>query len=100
MLKIHPAKGGVASNDPDARWMAKYRDEAWLASVNLKLLHNATFFQNGAKSGFEMCFGPSTLGAGAKTCLESRIKKITPHCVCRSVIATTPVPAYQQARQI
>ena len=38
-------------------------------------------FQNGAKSGFEMCFGPSTLGAGAKTRLESRIKKFTPHCV-------------------
>ena len=38
------------------------------------------FFQNGAKSGFEMCFGPSTLGAGAKTRLESRIKRFTPHC--------------------
>ena len=50
---------------------------------NLKFLHNAPFFQNGAKSGFEMCFGPSTLGAGAKTRLESRIKKLTPHCVCR-----------------
>ena len=37
------------------------------------------FFQNGAKSGFEICFGPSTLGAGAKTRLESRIKKFTPH---------------------
>ena len=32
---------------------------------------------------FEMCFGLSTLGAGAKTRLESRIKKFTPHCVCR-----------------
>ena len=52
--------------------------------VNLKFLHNAPFFQNGAKSGFEMCFGPSTLGAGAKTRLESRIMKVTPHCVCRS----------------
>ena len=31
-----------------------------------------------------MCFGPSTLGAGAKTRLESRIKKFTPHCVCRA----------------
>ena len=30
-----------------------------------------------------MCFGPSTLGAGAKTRLESRTKKFTPHCVCR-----------------
>ena len=38
----------------------------------------------GAQFGFEMCFfGPSTLGAGAKTRLESRIKKFTPHCVCR-----------------
>ena len=39
--------------------------------------------QNGAKSGFKMCFSPSTLGAGAKTRLESRIKKFTPHCVYR-----------------
>ena len=56
--------------------------------VNLKSLHNAPFFQNGlqAKSGFEMCFGPSTLGAGAKTRLESRIKKFTPHCVCRPLL--------------
>ena len=32
-----------------------------------------------------MCFGASTLsvGAGAITRLESRIKKFTPHCVCR-----------------
>ena len=50
--------------------------------VNLKNLHHAPFFQNGAKSGFEMCFGPSTLGTGAKTRLESRIKEFTPHCVC------------------
>ena len=28
-------------------------------------------FQNGAKSGFEMCFGPRTLGAGAKTRLHT-----------------------------
>ena len=48
------------------------------------------FCQNGAKSGFEMCFGPSTLGAGAKTRLESRIKKFTPHCVCRQVPAHPP----------
>ena len=49
----------------------------------LKILHRAPFFQNGAKSGFEICFGPSTLGAGAKTRLESRIKKFTPHCIYR-----------------
>ena len=30
-----------------------------------------------------MCFGPSTLGAGAKTRLGSGIKKLTPHCICR-----------------
>ena len=34
-----------------------------------QILHRAPFCQNGAKSEFEMCFGPSTLGAGAKTCL-------------------------------
>ena len=43
------------------------------------------YFQNGAKSGFEMCFGSSTLGAEAKTRLESRIKKFAPHCACRPV---------------
>ena len=48
-----------------------------------QIVIRAPFFQNGAKSGFEMCFGPSTLGAGAKTRLESRIKTFTPHCVCR-----------------
>ncbi len=46
-----------------------------------KIYTTPPFFQNGAKSGFEMCFGPSTLGAGAKTRLESRIKQFTPHCV-------------------
>ena len=30
---------------------------------------------------------PGTLGAGAKTRLESRMKKFTPHCVCRSNIS-------------
>ena len=43
----------------------------------------APLFQNGTKSGFEMCVGPSTLGAGAKTRLESGLKKFTPHCICR-----------------
>ena len=34
---------------------------------------------------------PSTLGAGAKTRLESRIKKFTPHCICRpSTAARSP----------
>ena len=30
-----------------------------------------------------MISDPRTLGAGAKTCLESRTKKFTPHCICR-----------------
>ena len=38
-----------------------------------------TLCPNGAKSGFEMYFGPSTQGAGTKSRLESRIKKFTPH---------------------
>ena len=42
--------------------------------------------QNGAKSGFEMCFGLSTLGAGAKTRLESRIKELTPRCSLCDVV--------------
>ena len=46
--------GGVDNDLALCRW-----------GVNPKL-HRATFFQNGAKSGFEMCFGPSTLGAGEK----------------------------------
>ena len=36
-----------------------------------------------------MCFGPSTLGAGAKTRLEFRIKKFMPHCVCRYGVRST-----------
>ena len=38
-------------------------------------------FQNGAKSGFEMCFPPSTLGAGCKTRLGSSLKKLPPRCI-------------------
>ena len=64
-----------------------------------------------------MCFGLSTLGAGAKTRLhtpkavtyheqshccrfmighslgrmESRIKKFTPHCICRQVLKHNPI---------
>ena len=44
------------------------------------------FSLNGTKSGFEICFGPSTLGAGAKTLLETRIKKFNPHCICQCAI--------------
>ena len=62
-------------------------------------IHNAPFFQNGlqAKSGFEMCFGLGTLGAGAKTRLhtpkavtyhEFRLKEFTPHCVYRLMAST------------
>ena len=47
----------------------------------LSFYHRAPCCQNGAKSRFEMCFGPSTLGAEAKPCLKSSIKKFTPHCV-------------------
>ena len=51
--------------------------------VNLKCLRNAPFFQNGlqAKSGLEMCFD---IGSRHLACWgQSRIKKFTPHCVCR-----------------
>ena len=39
--------------------------------------------QNGATSGFEMCFAPSTKGAGVptKTRLEARMKKVKPHSI-------------------
>ena len=36
-------------------------------------------YENGAKSGYEMCFAASTFGAGGKTRLESSIKKFNPH---------------------
>ena len=42
---------------------------------------------------------PSTLGAGAKTRLESRIKKFTPRCICRFVspgrVPRGPAPSIQ-----
>ena len=45
------------------------------------------FFKMARKQNLDLrCFGPSTLGAGAKTRPESRIKKFTPHCVCRQRI--------------
>ena len=55
------------------------------------------FFQNGAKSGFEMFFGRNTSGAGAKIRLESRIKKFTPHCVCRYAMDLNHAGALNQA---
>ena len=43
-------------------------------------------------------FGPSTLGAGAKTRLESRLKKSTPHIVCRPAnIPSIPHMYYKAA---
>ena len=39
-----------------------------------------------------MRFGPSTLGAVAKTRLESKIKKFTPHCIHRPDIDTSGKP--------
>ena len=38
--------------------------------VNLKFYHRSPFVQNGAKSGFEKCFSPSTQGAGPKHVLN------------------------------
>ena len=45
-----------------------------------------------------MCFGPSTLGAGAKICLGSRIKEFTPHFICR--LASPIMCARKQAREL
>ena len=36
---------------------------------------------NGATSGFDMCLGPSILGAGGKSRLEVSIKKFKPHFI-------------------
>ena len=72
---------GTEVTETDELWVFYPLTKTW--PVNLKFLHNAPFFQNGAKSGFEMCFGPSTLGAGAKTRLESRIKEFTPQDMVR-----------------
>ena len=33
-----------------------------------------------------MCFGPSTVGAGAKTRFESSIKKLKPRLICDSFL--------------
>ena len=56
----------------DWEYMDAVQEPLFWRHVNLKFLHRAPFFQNGAKSGFEMCFGPSTLGAGAEPRLIRR----------------------------
>ena len=58
--------------------------------ANLKFQHHA-LFQSGPIAGFEMCFSPSTLGAGAKTRLESRMKEFTPHCICTYMYVSTVI---------
>ena len=50
----------------------------YVRQTYLTILQHAPFFQNDAKSGFEMCFGPSTLGAGAKIRLHTP-KAVTYH---------------------
>ena len=67
--------------------------------VNPKFEHRAPFFQNGGKSGFEMCFGPSTLGAGAKTRLESRMNSLR-HIVfdVPSGVKTQVTPSFATSR--
>ena len=42
-----------------------------------------------------MLSDPGTLGAGAKTRLEPRMKKFTPHCVCRPRIHAAKVEALE-----
>ena len=49
-------------------------------SINL---HHALLFKMAQNLDLRCGFGPSALGAGAKTRFESRIKKFTAHCVCR-----------------
>ena len=52
-------------------------DQTTIRSVKIQKFLRRSFFQNGAKFGLEMRF------SGAKTHLESRIKKkFTPHCIC------------------
>ena len=81
--------------------MKTYSPSKLPASQTQHLKSRPFFFQNGAKSGSEMCSGPSTLGlgAGAKTRLHTpkavtyheqpqysrciQNKEFTPHCVCR-----------------
>ena len=82
---------------PELAWCCRYYDAHKIDfTTGFPFGHGQLFFhthahtvkywtcQDGAKSGFEMCFGPSTLDAGAKTRLESRIKKFTPHCMCQN----------------
>ena len=90
---VPPQRQGLAGHTYVQHGAYHLKDRDWqvirMYRLNLTFLNRAPFFQNGAKSGFEMCFGPSTLGAGAKTRLESRIKEFTPHCVCRNVSPST-----------
>ena len=59
----------------------------WCWEQNTSQISNVTrshFFKNSAKSGFEMCFAPSTFGAeGPKpkhvSNLDSVVKKFNPH---------------------
>ena len=90
----------VAIVQHDNSVIADHKDQA-SASLKLNVMRNAslhacTSCQTGAKSGFEMrfdvgsqhlgCGGPKrpprTLGAGAKTRLESRMTKFTARCIC------------------
>ena len=63
--------------------------DVMLWPVNVKFKHRAPCFLNGVKSSIfyldlrcVWISNPSTLGAGVKTRLESRIQMFTPHCIC------------------
>ena len=65
--------------------------------VSLKFLYNTSpLFSKMAQNLDLRCvliLDPSILCAGAKTRLESRIKKFTPHCVCRPLCVRHISPA-------
>ena len=54
-------------------------------NIKIKILHNAPLFQNGANLDSRRVLAPAPL-------LESRIKKFTPHCVCRPSACRRALP--------
>ena len=52
--------------------------------IHLKIQHRSHLFYNGVRSGFKVWFRPNTKAkVMAEACLESRIKKFEPFCICR-----------------
>ena len=75
------------TNQACSRWLSSSRAKcsSCLSARQSQILTSRPLFPKMAQNLDLRCVlvSLSTLGAGAKTRLESRIKKFTPHCVCR-----------------